>query len=475
MTGHFASALARLEAAITAMSPRLPQEAPTMRMVRQLSAAEAAPREPEREVLEAVRQRLRAASLIGGEPDQRDVKRAPWVLWQGDTPAIGFPGLLDRIVAQAMRSPRTLRYLIEAWLRDFSPDAPKIESAGFAIQRLLAASPDARMQPWRAAQSTFRLFDASDGPARLARAILNAPQPVATVLDAACFADQSRAVSAYLRFVQAELLARLAVALARSTATTQLARACEFLSSGKALRFDDSRAAIATALCKPWFNTARSPDAELQREVKDFLVAHIGNPQLRPGRWAGAESEAALIKRWLARASLEVFFGLIADHALDAQWAYRQAFWSACLIKGAIDDAWLVLGANVHASARARRELGSDFGLLESAGATADQSVLLLRIGPLVLAEWSHNGSLRAWPVDQGPKLGRKEEAYKPAELRRPSLAFPPDPTRPGTPDSGTAGLRHMGASTGAWQRRAARLLARYAQITLRSTDWQPQ
>ena len=44
MTGHFALALARLESAITAMSPRLPQEAPTARMLRQLGAAEAAPR-----------------------------------------------------------------------------------------------------------------------------------------------------------------------------------------------------------------------------------------------------------------------------------------------------------------------------------------------------------------------------------------------------------------------------------------------
>jgi hypothetical protein len=133
-----------------------------------------------------------------------------------------------------------------------------------------------------------------------------------------------------------------------------------------------------------------------------------------------------------------------------------------------------VLGGNVHASARARRELGSDFGLLESSGASADQSVLLLRIGPLVLAEWSHNGSLRAWPADRGPKLGQKDDPYKPAILRRPSLPFPPHPTRPG-PDSGTGGLRHMGSATGVWQRRAALLLARHANIRLRAIDWRLQ
>jgi hypothetical protein len=473
MKGHFATALERLDAAITAMSARLPEEAATARMIRQLGAAEAAVPEPAGPVLEAVRRHLYKASFNGSEPGRRDLKRAPWILWQGDPLAINFPGLFDRVVDQAERSPRTLRYLIEAWLRDFAPQAPRIALAGQEIQRLLANSSDSRLEQWRAAQDRFRLFEAAEGPAMLAEAILNAPQPVPTMLEMACLADQARAVGAYLRFAQAELLARLPIVLEQPSARARLARACAFLTNGKALRFDDTQAAIARAFCAPWFDTSRSLDADLQREVKDFLVAQIGNPQLRPGSWAGAEREAALIKRWLARASLEVFFGLIADHALDAQWTYRQAFWSACLAKGAIDDAWLVLGGNVHASARARRELGTDFGLLESAGASANQSVLMLRIGPLVIAEWSHNGSLRAWPADQGPKLGRK--AYTPSDLRRPSLPFPPDPTRPGSRDSGATGLRHTGAATGIWQRRAALLLARHAQVTLRFFDWEPR
>jgi len=209
---------------------------------------------------------------------------------------------------------------------------------------------------------------------------------------------------------------------------------------------------------------------ELQRDIRDFLVDRIGNPQLRPGRWVGAESEAALIRRWLARASLKVFFELIADYARDEHWKYREAFWSACLTKGAIDDAWLALGANVHASARARQDLGSAFARLEGAGASADQSVLLLRIGPLLIAEWSHNGSMRAWLADEAPKLGRS--SYLRSDLVSPCLPFPPDPIRRGQQDKATSGLRHMGSASGAWQRRAAMLLARYANVRLQSMDW---
>ena len=473
MSGHFAAALTRLEAAIFALSPRLPPEAPTVRMVRNLSAADAAPKEPQPAILEGVRRRLRQVLSSGGQPVSKDLKQAPWILWQGEPPAISFPGLLDMVVAQAMRSPRALRYLIEAWLRDFSPKNPGITSAGFAIQQLLADGHDARLEAWRAAHSRFRLFDAADGPAALAAAILDHTQSVSAVMEAAGFADESRRISAYLRAVQTVLLARLPAALQRANAQKHCARACEFLISGRQLRFDDTHAAIAHALCEPWFNTSYSAAMELQRQVQDFLIEQLGNPQLRPGRWVGAEREAALIRRWLARASLKVFFGLIADYALDTQWTYREAFWSACLRKGVIDDAWLVLGANVHASARARQGLGGAFAKLDGAGATGDQSVLLLRIGPLLIAEWSHNGSMRAWLADQAPKVGRS--SYLRSDLVRSCLPFPADSLRPGARDASTSGLRHAGSATGVWQRRAALLLAHHANVRVQPADWRPR
>jgi hypothetical protein len=143
------------------------------------------------------------------------------------------------------------------------------------------------------------------------------------------------------------------------------------------------------------------------------------------------------------------------------------------LLKGAIDDAWLALGANVHASARARQDLGSAFGRLEGAGASGDQSVLLLRIGPLLIAEWSHNGSMRAWLADEAPRLGRA--SYARGDLIRSCLPFPSDPIRRGLSDTTTSGLRHAGSATGIWQRRAALLLARHANIRLQSTDWRLQ
>jgi hypothetical protein len=45
------------------------------------------------------------------------------------------------------------------------------------------------------------------------------------------------------------------------------------------LRFNDARATVAVAMCDLWSKAGPTPDPDLQRTVKDFLVAHIGNPQ----------------------------------------------------------------------------------------------------------------------------------------------------------------------------------------------------
>jgi hypothetical protein len=377
---------------------------------------------------------------------------------------------LERVVAHAHGSPRTLRFLIEAWLRDFARDAPKMSEVGLAIQRLLTDCDGGRLDTWRKAHGRFQLFDAEMGPRELAGALLTGPEPVATILDEAGFTDPLRAVSSYLKAVQQHLLARMPEISRSPKSRERIDRAFLFLSSGTGLRFDDQRVAISRGLMAAWDDGKTAPSTESQEQVKNFLIEYIGNPQIRSGRWVGAEKEAALIRRWLTRASLRVFFGLIADHALDAQWGYREAFWSACLVKGAIDDAWLVLGEAVHASARARESLGSAFGRLTGGRVSQDQSVLLLRIGSLVVAEWSHNGKMRAWKAPAGPKLWQGQ--YTRDDLTSQGLQFPADPRRPGTAPSDGSGLVHAGAANGTWQRRAAALLARHASVVLTEQDW---
>src|SRR5271165_3742600 len=175
MIGDLRLALDRLSAALQVLQDRPPPPQLTRTMVEKLGADGAAPRAPEIAVLEGVRRRL-YESLSDGRRDQvdpRDLKRAPWVLWNGNPPAIGFPGLQDMVVDLAVARPRALRHLIEAWLRDFAPEAPGIRAVGAAIRDGLQQHGDLRLQGWREAQREFELFDPVQGPAILALAILS--------------------------------------------------------------------------------------------------------------------------------------------------------------------------------------------------------------------------------------------------------------------------------------------------------------
>lgn len=109
---------------------------------------------------------------------------------------------------------------------------------------------------------------------------------------------------------------------------------------------------------------------------------------------------------------------------LDHQWRYGEHFWKACLDRGVISDVWLALADEVSSAARTIRDLRCAYGTL-SGGVDSRHAVILMRVGPLVLCEWSHNGKLRAWPTDwrHEPQLGRRD--YTGYELRTDGLVFP--------------------------------------------------
>lgn len=217
---------------------------------------------------------------------------------------------------------------------------------------------------------------------------------------------------------------------------------------------------MADGLLAAWLG-GREPDATLKECVQRFLLNHLGDPRLRPDHWAAVSAAGrALMRRWLAAASLETFFELIERHAWDQQWRYRKAFWTACLRKGGITDAWLALGSRVHADARAVQSLGKAYARLKQGRGNA--AVLLMRVGELVLVEWSNVGKLRAWQhtSKNAPRLGLPE--YYGDSLVTESIRFPETPSE---------GLIHHPQDE--WQRRANELLKSHGGPNLTHRDWQ--
>jgi hypothetical protein len=312
-------------------------------------------------VLDVVRNRLVKASSAGtGQYQRSDLRPSVWLLWTEKQPLADLPGLLEAVWAQAYKSNATARALIEAWLRAFSLDHPSVERTGMAIRQLLILRPNPSLEFWRNADRRVEIFDAKEGPRKLAGRIILGPEAVDAELSATGFDDPLRAAGNYMRAVQKEILTKGSGFLTRADADRSLKRILAFLAPKGNLRFAEpkSRGEVARGLLRPWLGAANEPEESIRFQIQDFLLEHLDDPRLKPQRWQEAGEPAInLMRRWLTRASLRAFFSLISDHALDIHWRYREAFWSACLEKDKTIEAWLALGSRIYASARAVEDL----------------------------------------------------------------------------------------------------------------------
>jgi hypothetical protein len=476
---HAWQALDRLGALIELLpraALKLPAKSESSKAVDTLNASDAAIALPPDAVLDVIRSRLIRASSEGGQYLRSDLRAAVWLLWTERQPLSEVAGLLEAVLTQAYKSNATARALIEAWLRAFSRNDPSVVRTGMSIRQLLIARPTPRLELWRKADRRVGLFDAREGPTKLASELISGAETVDEVLYASGFDDPLRASGGFIRTVQQEIVAKASGLLTRSDADQSLKRILAFLAPRGTLRFAEpkSRGEMARGLLRPWLVGENEPKEMIRFQIQDFLLDHLGDPRLKAQRWQEAGEQAtSLMRRWLTRASLKAFFGLISEHALDAHWRYREAFWSACLEKDATVEAWLALGSRIHASARAVEDLKGAYARLD--GASGDQAVLLLRVKNLIFCEWSHNGKLRAWPADwsNAPRLERK--VYTRAELTGKGLPFPPNARFRSNGSADGMGLSHVGSDRNRWQGSAAELLARRTQIVLTPADWRPR
>jgi hypothetical protein len=454
----------------------LPHEPESAKLLRKIGAAGAPPAPPPSDFLEGLRRQLAMASRGNklSELTSKQLRYTPWLLWDGPSPAASLPGLLAVILDRARNSQADLRRLIQAYLRDFSARAPGIGEAAQCIRRQLPNA-DTRLENRRKAHGEVQLFDPVKGPGHLAARLLSEEYPESILADYK-LDDEILSRGKYMLAVEDVVRADAAPRLL-DHGTMALDRILKIVAPSKLqLRFESRRAETARALLGAWLTGRGEPEAALQEPVRRVLLNWLGDPRVSVNkqRWHDVgEQETTLVRRWLSRASLDLFFRLIDDqHTPGSHWPYRRAFWFAYLEKGAIDDAWLALGAEAYNSAKAIRELGGAYGRLLSDGR---QSALLLRLGPLVVGEFTHIGKVRAWPADclEAPQLGRQE--YSKYDLMGECLPFPVNPYRGKGGNSGGTGLSHINSRQGYWQGSAAALIERHTGFRTSPQDWRPR
>jgi hypothetical protein len=450
-------------------------------LVQSLGSPEPRKGPPPKSQLEIVRKFLFALySESSGDADRRLLRDAPWLLWDGTPRLANLPRLLAAVHLQAAEHQRTLRDLIEAWVVGFDPTDPTISETGHRVAAVLESGTDRRLAFWRQVHRRLAFFDATKGPGAAARWLLSGPEEVTQVMAAIGLNDPVRGGGGYARAVQAALVSAADAAMRSRWAEQATGRAMAFLAPDDRLRFPDKRGQMARGLTNPWQDGGAVPFDSARSLVCDFLVRHLRDPRTNPGNWQTAgEETTSLVRQWLVRASLDMFFGLIAQFALDTHWQWRAAFWKACMDRcnrtGVPFDAWVALGPTVRGMARASSELRGAYGKLSGSGVQGNHSVLLMRVGPVTLCDWSHNGALRAWPNEwkDAPRLYRSD--YERSELTGQCLDFPPNRIYGSRGEATGKGLPHFGSERGYWQGSAAELLARRAGVQLTAADWQPR
>lgn len=471
--------------------PSLAEEAACLRQADQLFRKDRAQELPSGEVLEILREELRKACAAGSLSSLpvRTLRRAPIVFWDREPQAAAFPGLLETFLAGAADRPRWLRELIEAWLRDFAPDKKLLPEAGRAAAHLLERTEDPRLTPWDRAHKRYSMFDATRGPQRVGSALLGGAAPVEEVLSAIGMDDPIRAEGRFFRAAIQAMLGALPGALRGPGAQEAWTRAATILEIQRsrrdrmgreiaepALRITDLTGETIAACLDPWLRDPPSAHAP-REEIKALLLRVIGDPRLRPERWRAApEACAQLMRSWLAVASLETFFALISETNNDPQWQYRREFWRACLRKMPSHqpaEVWVILGPGMATRAKSVKDLANGYGRLEASSQGSEQAVLLIRLGNIVLSEWSNVGPVRAWQIGDPrcPALYRTQ--YESRDLRAKCLDFPDHPIRGKGGAFDGAGLWHRDPQGYLWQGCAAAFLQNHTQLRLKPKDYE--
>ena len=438
--------------------------------------ADATPRSPDQFDLEQLHRRVtvewhrhRALDGLG----LRDLGKLPWILfyppgsdrqrWLGAIP--GLVRQYGRWLGRGRRT-RALLTLLHEFLRAYPTDLRTFNDIRRLLRRGLnhgGTVPPPSMRKWGHRSAQFGLLEPPRTTRFVSKLLSDSTKPD-EMLDAAGLSG-GLARSGFLKSgIRTVLKGR------ESTRSAgRLRRLLALVECEGGLRFDDRsmRVEVANGLLGP--HIGHPPKAETKQILQSFFLKHFRDPRLPSGkhRWAGVpEDVRRVVIRWLVERVLDQFFVLLKETAYDHHWRYREAFWRAFFDEGLIDDIWFVLGSRAEGMLR---RMSDDPEVVETTaelhGAQSDQSVLLMRMPGITIAEWSHSGSCHLWldGVRDAPSLYKQR--YSAYDLRRPY---------PYVNHRGAHSQRHDGSAQGRWQDHIAKWLRNNTGIDIDRDSYFP-
>jgi len=195
----------------------------------------------------------------------------------------------------------------------------------------------------------------------------------------------------------------------------------------------------------------RPASDDLVKSVASIVEVNFDDPITSLHTWpavpeplGGAVMRKECVDRviqWRVYRSITLFFNIIervVSHNLSHHFPARREFWLNYFNRGAVSDAWVILGSKARTELQALvRDNQEDYQALQWAslsGGASDQCALLMRIGNATVMEFSHSGRCRIWgQSDEESVPALHAPQYLASELRahcKPEHMFTHDPYR---------------------------------------------
>lgn len=214
----------------------------------------------------------------------------------------------------------------------------------------------------------------------------------------------------------------------------------------------------AWALLAPWIDPHRSVPSGIRDRLIRFFSDQFKDPRTATHQWEKVDPSARdVLLRWLTLDVLDLFFKIVQEVVDEGglfghQWEARKRFWKEFVNHGLVANSMVAFGrAGIPRAEQAKKEIFRKHHYhvryLSLREAERTQSVLLLHLAipsptggtnTFVIADWSHNGSLRIWKKSNpaAPDIAPSSSVIYGSQLR----------TEPDTPP-----IRHVGS----WETRA--------------------
>jgi len=192
----------------------------------------------------------------------------------------------------------------------------------------------------------------------------------------------------------------------------------------------------------------------------DAIRSLLGDPYPDAPAWSAVDAWVSSNYRTDVSRAAIVAFGRLADDAgAGFRGATACAFWEACLQRGLLRFARLLLPPNKTVPNTTRSKIAPAIATLSGSSLFhSQQAGLMVDVAGLIAVDWTASGLIRLWDPDvaEVPKIS--ETTFTASQIRAPLLRFGSQP--------GVREFYHING-LGGWQSQIAAILANRAGIYL--------